>query len=111
MTFVKPKFKPDSKYKSFWKEYKDLCFEEYVLTIQKTDKIPNVVLVDGESRVACLEIAIETVSQGSLIVLDNSARDRYKDLVEEIKIKYKTLEFYGPTTYGQGIDSTLLIYT
>ena len=72
-------------YGSFWKEFKGKSFENYVHFFEKFDETADLVLVDGECRVKCLESAFKICKPNGLVVLDNSGRDRYKFAVDKYK--------------------------
>lgn len=97
-------------YGSFWKEFNGKSFESYVHYFDKFDELADVVLVDGECRVKCLESAFKICKPNGLVVLDNSGRERYKFAVDKYKEENKWVELEGPTTYGQGNDSTIIFF-
>jgi hypothetical protein len=52
-------------------------FHEYVSTLDKTDGVFDLIVIDGRAREECLTRAISRLAPGGLIVFDNSHRRRY----------------------------------
>jgi Methyltransferase domain len=67
-----------------WKEY---AFDDYVESIRRYPFLFDLIVVDGRCRVECLEEARNKLSEGGLIVFDNSNRQRYRAACERIEIE------------------------
>ena len=68
----------------------------------------DVIIVDGRDRVNCVKNAVEFLSEGGVIVLDNSERVQYKPGVDYLSDRgFKQLEFYGnvPAKVAEGYTS------
>lgn len=62
--------------------YRDATFDGYVGTIDKTQGQFDVIVIDGRSRVACLERAKQRLNPAGLILFDNSDRAEYRPAIE-----------------------------
>ncbi|MBO75983.1 MAG: hypothetical protein CME17_01010 [Gemmatimonadetes bacterium] len=51
-------------------------YEQYSMALGSPDKA-DVIFVDGRARSACLKTAIQKLSSGGVLVLDDARRDRY----------------------------------
>lgn len=67
-----------------WKEY---SFDDYVESIRRYPFLFDLIVVDGRCRVECLEEARNKLSEGGLIVFDNSNRRRYREACERLQIE------------------------
>jgi len=101
----------ECKYISWWDDFCGQHFTSYVNAINVIYKIRkyDLILIDGECRIACLENALKHLKDDGLIVFDNSARERYKEMLFEIEKSKYVIRLIGPTTYGLGYDETMLI--
>tara|TARA_B100000900_G_C20487850_1_gene678268 strand:+ start:280 stop:1092 length:813 start_codon:yes stop_codon:yes gene_type:complete len=99
----------DMNFLSYFKSYEGLSFKNYCTfdPLEKNQKA-DIILIDGECRVQCLKKSINFIKKNGIIVFDNSSRERYKKSIDELKKKYLYHHFEGPTTYGQGYDSTTI---
>ena len=60
-------------------------FDDYVATIAEVaDDSLDLVIVDGRARVACGTAAMDKVKPGGMLLLDDSDRPRYAQLVERL---------------------------
>jgi hypothetical protein len=67
----------DPLYHSQKEAYAGQSFENYVKTIIKTDQLYDLIVIDGRARPACLAVAQTCLSEGGMIVFDNTKRQRY----------------------------------
>lgn len=94
-----------SKYKTAFKNFDYKNFQSYVNIIDKFEKSFDVIIIDGYCRSACIEKAIKKIKKKGLIVVDNSARERYQQGIKELNKISKRIDFKGPTSYGGGFDT------
>lgn len=71
------------------KGYELLDFVDYVEAIRDSGGPFDLVVIDGRSRVACLDEAIRHLRPGGLIVFDNSRRTRYQQALSGLPLPYK----------------------
>ncbi len=70
--------------------------EAYVSTIESTGKLFDVVVVDGECREACLDLAPDCLKSDGIIILDNSERPAYRDGISQLCNKgFRHVDFIG----------------
>lgn len=78
------------------------AFRDYSSFIcQYPDRYFDFVLVDGRARVDCIIRSIPKVKDGGILVLDNSERDRYKEV-------FKLLESWPKVSTTTGITDTTI---
>jgi hypothetical protein len=71
-------------------------FSNYVRTIDKyADGTFDLVLVDGRARASCIAHAIPKVRKGGYIMLDNSYRPEYADVMNGLLSRYPRKDFKG----------------
>lgn len=58
-----------------------LDFSDYVATIDDVAGPLDLIVIDGRAREACLDRAVQRLSAGGLIVLDNVDRARYREAI------------------------------
>lgn len=73
---------PLSRARSNRKGLTDKAFDDYVVSIDQVDGLFDVIVIDGRSRVACLNRAKSALAPGGIIVFDNSNRREYRDGIE-----------------------------
>jgi hypothetical protein len=76
--------------------------EEYVKSIDNTNEVYDVIIVDGRERVKCLENAVQHLSDEGIIILDDSNRQKYINGIDFLKKNgFKQLELEGmkPNTF------------
>ena len=64
------------------KGFTDKAFDDYVVSIDQVEGPFDVIVIDGRSRVACLDRAKPALAPGGIIVFDNSNRREYRDGIE-----------------------------
>jgi hypothetical protein len=70
--------------------------QAYATTIESTGKTFDVVVVDGENRVACLKIAPHHLKSDGIVILDNSERPAYRDGILHLRNKgFRRVDFIG----------------
>lgn len=97
------------KYTSFYNEYVNKNFELYVNAPLILNQKFDLILIDGECRVACLDNALRLIKEDGIIVFDNSRRERYQEALKNIPKGYTLVKLEGPTTYSQGYDETSIL--
>ena len=58
-------------------------FEDYVAAITSTGQTYDLIVIDGRARPACLRIAQHCLSQGGMIIFDNTKRKRYATAIAD----------------------------
>ena len=82
-----------------WQEYAGLSFERYVKQIEKyPDGLFDLVIVDGRARASCISHAINKISNGGYLMLDNSERAEYQETMSLLS-DYKRIDFLGVGPY------------
>ena len=82
-------------------------FLTYASTIDATDELYDVIVIDGRARQACLKHAIAHMAPDGLIVFDNTKRARYREAIarSNLKVRYLT----GRTPSLPQTDETALL--
>jgi len=86
----------------------DSCFAK---VIDVAEGPFDVIVIDGHDRQTCLCLAINYLTPDGVIILDNSNRPEYRDVVADtLKLGFKELQIksVAPMTYQQ--ESTSFIY-
>lgn len=74
----------------------DLANDEYCRVIQSSGDLYDLIIVDGENRDKCLELAILSLSDKGVIILDDSERIEYQNGINFLFQKeFKKLDFWG----------------
>lgn len=84
--------------------------EDYINAIRNISKGENlyeVITIDGSERVKCAKIAMRYLTKNGVLILDNSERERYK----EIFIFYKDAGFKEITISGMVPNGFYVYYT
>jgi precorrin-6B methylase 2 len=86
----------------------DRDFSSYVHAIDAyPDQSFDLVVVDGRARIDCLYRSIPKVRPGGCLVLDNSQRERYAAVVDELSRRYSARRFVGLVPCrGRGFGTT-----
>ena len=88
--------------------YENYDFTEYVLQITKSSTNAfDLIVIDGRARMACLKIAMEHLTPGGLILLDNSNRKRYNDSIEAVSLEKLV---HKGSTPGSPIPTEAIIF-
>lgn len=98
----------ESRYLSSKPGWTGLDFEQYVRAIERAGGSFDCIVIDGRCRERCLEIAIEHLSPGGLIVFDNSGRKRYQTEIKACGLPAVRLR--GFTVALPYPDETTLIF-
>ena len=85
--------------------YLDSDFADYVTAARESAVKYDVIVIDGRARNACLDVAVEILNTGGLIIFDNTNRKRYKDAIatHDLSVKHYTglvpsLPYFDSTT-------------
>ncbi|MXU65133.1 class I SAM-dependent methyltransferase [Oceanomicrobium pacificus] len=62
--------------------FRDVFFDSYVHAIERTDSRFDLIIIDGRARAACLDVAVNHLSDGGIILFDNSCRERYRAAID-----------------------------
>lgn len=85
--------------------------ERYCRTIQQFNDEFDIVMVDGRDRVNCIKQSVGKLSGRGVIVLDNSNRDRYKEIFLWDGLKnFRHITFTGILPGGYKLDATTIFY-
>lgn len=104
LSFEDPKLNSEDQLRMSVEEYPipDRYFENYTAQItQMQDASLDLVIVDGRARVTCALNAIPKLKSGSILMLDNSERKRYR-------IIHKTLSNWPKIWTTSGLSDTTL---
>lgn len=71
-------------------------FTDYVATIEQTEGVFDLVVVDGRARVACVRAALPRLSSGGVVLLDNANRDEYAAVVDDPSLAVEVLRGATP---------------
>jgi precorrin-6B methylase 2 len=71
------------------------------------DSIFDLVLIDGEARVACFYHACAKLKMNGWLVLDNSEREEYAAIHRSLtEMNWKKVSFFGPVPYNSEFGET-----
>ncbi len=101
LEFHPPTVGGDDAYGSTDERYVGLSFRDYASAI---DRFPNghfdLIVIDGRARVACFRHALAKLNPHGWLVLDNSDRPEYQEIIEAIEARRWTAHHhYGPGPY------------
>ena len=68
---------------------KGLDFESYVHAIHRSPTSFDIIVIDGRARIACLQQAIKKLNPKGVLLLDNSNRTRYQQVLKHKGFKIK----------------------
>jgi predicted O-methyltransferase YrrM len=102
----------DKNYTSSVKENEGYYFDEYCSFFSQGEfDEPNLILIDGEARIHCVREILSICKPGTILVIDNYLRDHYKQMVQDLKSRSsRFFEYFGPTTYNQAQDGTIIFH-
>lgn len=84
---------------------------EYCRVIGTTNKLYDVVIIDGRDRVNCLKQSISALSPSGVILLDDSHRDKYKEGYNYAKERgFRALNIEGLKPTGSSTERTTFFY-
>lgn len=70
--------------------------EIYATTIESTEKLFDVVVIDGENREACLKIVPNYLKSEGIVILDNSERPAYREEILRLHNEgFRRVDFTG----------------
>lgn len=70
--------------------------DAYAKAIEETEDRYDIVVVDGRDRNRCAEVGCERLTDGGVIVWDNSDRDRYQPGFDHLTARgFKRIDFWG----------------
>lgn len=85
--------------------------DAYIQAIRSTGKKFDVVVVDGRERVECSKVAAECLTDGGVIIWDNSERDHYHTGVEYLLATgFKKIDFMSHVPIGHHQSCTTIFY-
>jgi hypothetical protein len=83
----------------------------YCRVVAQSNRRYDVVVVDGRDRVNCMKQSVGSLTDGGVIVLDDSMRERYAEGAAFLKASgFRALRFDGLKPGGFGTDSTTVFY-
>jgi hypothetical protein len=77
-------------------------YDNYVDYINHTDRLFDMICVDGRSRSACIRNSISHVKTGGFLLIDNAERTEYQQAISEIP---KTWERF---IFEEEVDTTMI---
>lgn len=85
--------------------------DKYILAIVKTGKHFDLIIVDGVERNQCAEQGFKCLSEGGILVLDDSERPEYKPTFEMAKkLGFRELSVFGLALGINHLKSTTFFY-
>ena len=100
VTIIQPQIPPESPKTTIGSKrwgYRGLDFEHYVGAIDTLEGDFDVVVIDGRSREACLNKALERLAPGGIILFDNTNRRRYRAALARYNAKITRETSWGLT--------------
>lgn len=76
--------------------HENLAFDAYVGAITAEPGVFDLIVIDGRSRVACLEAAVGKLAAGGMILFDNSDRAEYRAGLEGCGLTVRRLRGLAP---------------
>lgn len=74
----------------------DVDCNEYCSLIKEFSAQSDIVIVYGRQRVKCIENTIDSVKDSTVIILDDSEREKYKDGIALLENRgYRRIDFWG----------------
>jgi precorrin-6B methylase 2 len=88
--------------------YSDVNCQRYISFVDRfPDSCFDLILIDGEARVACFQHACAKLKVDGWLVLDNSEREEYAAIHRSLeKMNWKKLSFFGPVPYNSEFGET-----
>lgn len=87
---------PSSRARSRRKGYENQSFDDYVDAADDFKGEFDVIVIDGRSRIYCLEKAIDRLAPDGLIVFDNSNRAEYRSAIANCSLLERPLRGLAP---------------
>ena len=83
----------------------------YIFAVKNDDILYDVIIIDGRSRVACLEACIDQLSERGVLFFDDSERDRYRKYFDiAYKRGFRSLDFQGIKPVEPELSCTTIFY-
>lgn len=83
-------------------------FNDYVdAIIEQPDRVFDLIIVDGRARVACGRAAISKLKRGGMLFLDDSNRQRYSALFEDLQA-WDRVDYLGLKRAGGGMAQSTI---
>ena len=76
--------------------YEGFDFSEYVRAIEEAHGPFDVIVIDGRARAACLSVAVHHLTNGGIIVFDNSNRSEYAAALGACRLARETYRDWAP---------------
>lgn len=84
---------------------------KYCQSIRGTNKLYDVVIVDGKDRVNCIRQSLDVLSESGVLILDDSQRPEYADgFIYAAQQGFRFLTFEGMKPNGGFLDKTTVMY-
>jgi hypothetical protein len=84
--------------------------DDYPEKAKSFEKKFDIIIVDGERRHECIEVALELINAGGIIILDNS--DRHPDIGKKLRDNgYLEVDFHGFGPIGLTTWTTTLFFS
>lgn len=91
--------------------YRKLTENAYVNTPLELSKKFHVIVVDGRSRLDCLAVATECLTEDGVIIFDDAEREKYRYAYEYMENKgFSKIKFWGLRPSSCYFDSTVVFY-
>jgi len=71
-------------------------FDAYVAALERAPGAFDLIVIDGRSRSACLEVAVTKLAPGGLILFDNSDRKEYRSAIRDCGLQVQRLRGLAP---------------
>jgi len=94
---VRPTHSANPRTPSLKKGFSNMDFDSYVKAINSSLDKYDLIIIDGRSRMGCMEVALSHLKEGGIIFLDNSKRMRYSNAKKLLGGNLKKIEFSGLT--------------
>lgn len=105
---VTPKESATPVHSSEVKAWRGWEFNDYVAAIDAHAEPFDLIVVDGRSRNACFEKALQKIAPGGIILFDNSSRQRYQAVQARCELRREVTRGLTPTLPYP--DQTTLFY-
>lgn len=89
--------------------YLNQSFESYVKSISTKNSKFDIIVIDGRARSACLNVAKDFLSDGGILVFDNSNRKRYQSALKACHDTFDITHYGGLTVALPYPDRTTIL--
>ena len=92
--------------------YRDIVdIESYCSAAKQQGENYDIIVVDGRERVRCIKSSVEQLTTRGVIILDDSARERYREGMTFLRQRgFKQLDFIGLKPGGISTHQTTIFY-